>query len=90
MVTNAELAIQVKDLKAKVAGLLLTIAALEKGIKAEPVKVDGRMVRCTWFAAPDGAGIKCAWLGRADYYPTHLAERIGTPIKAIKRKPKRR
>lgn len=74
---NTALEATVKALQDEIKALKYKVRALEAKVKPKPVKVDGRMVRCSWFAAPMNAGIKCAWLGRADYYPTHLAEKHG-------------
>ena len=31
-------------------------------------------VLCTWFNAPGGSQLKCAWRGRSDKYQAHLDE----------------
>lgn len=88
----------VRDLKAVITGQEAKIKVLESQVrslmnpaKPRPVKVDATTVLCSWFNAPDGSGLKCAWRGRADYYQQHLDQfhkgkdyvpvKVGIPVK---------
>lgn len=80
-----------KELKAKIKALELRVKALDAKVYPKPVKEDATTVLCTWFNAPDGSGLKCAWRGRTDYYQKHLDQfhkgkdyvpaKVGIPVK---------